>query len=130
LVAKFNRLLEKSPFSPEQRETVDKNRTLQQTFEVCAKAGTEKAAAERPTKKASEMNAVTEDLLPDSLPIPLRVRSGSQRPHLECPFLGLEQTPTGNDGMSANSQKRTSGESLEPAFLSWAATIETIIRTN
>lgn len=39
-------LLEKSPFSSERRDTVDKNRTLRQTIEACAKAGTDKAVAE------------------------------------------------------------------------------------
>jgi 3-hydroxyisobutyrate dehydrogenase-like beta-hydroxyacid dehydrogenase len=44
--ADLYRLLEKSPFSSERRDTVDKNRTLRQTIEVCAKAGTDKAIAE------------------------------------------------------------------------------------
>lgn len=44
--AKLYDLLDKSPFSSERRDTVDKNRTLRQTIEVCAKAGTDKAVAE------------------------------------------------------------------------------------
>ena len=40
------RLLDKSPFSSERRDTVDKERTLRQTIEVCARAVTGKAAAE------------------------------------------------------------------------------------
>lgn len=39
-------LLEKSPFAAERRDTVDKDRTLRQTIEVCARAGTGKTAAE------------------------------------------------------------------------------------
>ena len=39
-------LLDKSPFSSERRDTVDKDRTLRQTIKVCALAGTGKAAAD------------------------------------------------------------------------------------
>jgi putative dehydrogenase len=39
-------LLEKSPFASERRDTVDRDRTLRQTIEICAKAGAGKAAAE------------------------------------------------------------------------------------
>jgi L-threonate 2-dehydrogenase len=39
-------LLLKSPFSSERRDTVDKNRTMRQTIEACARVGTGKAAAE------------------------------------------------------------------------------------
>ena len=39
-------LLDQSPFASERRDTVDKDRTLRQTIEVCARAGTGAAAAE------------------------------------------------------------------------------------
>jgi 3-hydroxyisobutyrate dehydrogenase-like beta-hydroxyacid dehydrogenase len=44
--ADLYKLLEKSPFSSERRDTVDKTRTLRQTIEICAREGTGKAAAE------------------------------------------------------------------------------------
>lgn len=44
--AELYRLLDKSPFSSERRDTVDKSRTLRQTIEACSRAGTGKAAAE------------------------------------------------------------------------------------
>lgn len=44
--ADLYRLLDKSPFSSERRDTVDKNRTLRETIEVCAKAGIDTAVAE------------------------------------------------------------------------------------
>lgn len=44
--ANLYKLLDKSPFSSERRDTVNKNRTLRQTIEVCAKADTDKAIAE------------------------------------------------------------------------------------
>ncbi len=44
--ADLYRLLEKSPFASERRDTVDKSRTLRQTIEVCAKAGNGRAVAE------------------------------------------------------------------------------------
>lgn len=40
------RLLDNSPFASERRDTVDRNRTLRQTIEVCARTGDGKAAAE------------------------------------------------------------------------------------
>ena len=44
--ADLYRLLEKSPFASERRDTVDKSRTLRQTVEACARVGRDKAAAE------------------------------------------------------------------------------------
>ncbi len=44
--AELYRLLLKSPFSMERRDTVDKTRTLRQTIEACARVGTGEAAAE------------------------------------------------------------------------------------
>ena len=44
--ADLYRLLDASPFSSERRDTVDKSRGLRKTIEVCAQAGTGKAAAE------------------------------------------------------------------------------------
>ena len=44
--ADLYRPLDKSPFASERRDTVDKDRTLRQTIEVCARAVTGKAAAE------------------------------------------------------------------------------------
>ena len=44
--ADLYRLLAQSPFASERRDTVDQSRTLRQTIEVCARAGTGKAAAE------------------------------------------------------------------------------------
>ena len=44
--ADLYRLLDKSPFASERRDTVDRDRTLRQTIEVCARAVTGKAAAE------------------------------------------------------------------------------------
>ena len=40
------RLLDNSPFASERRDTVDRNRTLRQTIEVCARTGDGKTAAE------------------------------------------------------------------------------------
>jgi len=44
--ADLYRLLEKSPFASERRDTVDKSRTLRQTIQGCAAVGGGKAAAE------------------------------------------------------------------------------------
>ncbi len=44
--ADLYRLLAQSPFASERRDTVDQNRTLRQTIEGCARAGTGKAAVE------------------------------------------------------------------------------------
>ena len=44
--ADLYRLLERSPFSSERRDTVDKSRTLRETIEVCARAGSTKDAAD------------------------------------------------------------------------------------
>jgi len=44
--ADLYRLLDKSPFASERRDTVDESRTLRQTIEACAKAGSDKAVAE------------------------------------------------------------------------------------
>lgn len=44
--ADLYRLLDKSPFSSERRDTVDKNRTLRQTIEVCARGNIDKSTAE------------------------------------------------------------------------------------
>lgn len=44
--ADLYRLLDESPFSSERRDTVDKSRSLRQTIEVCARAGTGKEVAE------------------------------------------------------------------------------------
>ncbi len=44
--ADLYRLLDKSPFASERRDTVDKSRTLRQTIEACARAVDGKAAAE------------------------------------------------------------------------------------
>ncbi len=42
--AEIFRLLDNSPFASERRDTVDQNRTLRQTIEVCARTGDGKAA--------------------------------------------------------------------------------------
>lgn len=44
--ADLYRLLDKSPFASERRDTVDKSRTLRRTIQACAKAGSDKAVAE------------------------------------------------------------------------------------
>ena len=42
--AETYRLLDNSPFASERRDTVDRNRTLRQTIEVCARTEVSKAA--------------------------------------------------------------------------------------
>ena len=44
--ADLYRLLDRSPFASERRDTMDKNRTLRQTIEACAQVDGGKAAAE------------------------------------------------------------------------------------
>lgn len=44
--AELYRLLEKSPFSQERRDTVDPDRTLRETLEVCARYLPTKSAAQ------------------------------------------------------------------------------------
>ena len=43
--AELYKLLDQSPFSSERRDTVDKNRTLRRTIEVCARVGMDEPAA-------------------------------------------------------------------------------------